>query len=139
MTTLLRLMLNPVYLLPANNGGSDLFVQPLAEALDVGTYDQLDLQFSLFSLEGGGGVTFSILTSMQNKSDGDEWEVLGTVSLPISGVPAFRATTFPTPILATTTTVPVPLLRYIRWKVVLTGGATAATVQIQGIARRKAL
>jgi hypothetical protein len=42
-------------------------------------------------------------------------------------------------VLATTTEVPVPLLNYIRWRVSFAGGASAATIQIKGFVRRRAL
>lgn len=123
---------------PSPNTDPNTFLQPLAEAVDVSAYDQVDVQFCLYSADAGT-VTFHLLTSMQNQSEGDDWESLGSVPLTLSGGnPAFKSVTFPSPILAATTIAPTPLLRYVRWKIVFSGGATLATVQIEGMLRRKA-
>jgi hypothetical protein len=136
MTALIRLTAVPILLT-----GASTFLQDIAQVLEVSGFDTIDLRFHLYTLSGGGTATFTLLTSMENKGDDDDWEEMGSITLPSGGgsAPARKSTTFPTPILATTTAVPVPLLRYIRWKVVLAGGATEATVHIYGLARRKAL
>lgn len=121
---------------PSPNADPGTFLQPLGEAVDVSAYDQVDVQFCLYTVDTGT-VTFHLLTSMQNTGDGDDWESLGSVAFS-SGAPAFKSVTFPSPILASTSTAPTPLLRYVRWKIVFSSGATLATVQIEGMLRRKA-
>ena len=119
--------------------GAGPFLQAITEVVDVSMVDQIDLRFYLHTLTGGGTVTFELLTAMDAKSDAD-WESMGSVTLPGSGsAPTFKSTTFPQPVLATMTEVPVPLLNYIRWRVSFAGGASAATIQILGFVRRKAL
>lgn len=120
------------------DSGSGFFLQDLSQVVDVSAYDQVDIRFTLHSVDTGK-IDFYLLTSMQNKSEGD-WEALDSaVQLPVSGSPpAYRTKTFPSPILSSTSTPPVPLLRYLRWKVVFAAGATIATIQIEGLLRRKA-
>lgn len=135
MPDLLRMTASPELLT-----GASVFLQPLSQVVEIAHIDQVDARFYLYSLTGGTSVTFELLTAMDGKNE-DDWESLGSLTLPPSGisVPKFKSTTFPQPILASTTDPPVPLLRYLRWKVTLNGGATAATIQILAILRRKGL
>ena len=78
-------------------------------------------------------------TPEQRRMGDGEVRRIAPYTLPGMGSPPiFTTATLPEPVLATTTTAPKPLLRYIRWKVTLVT-ATAATVQIVAMARRKAL
>lgn len=136
MPDLLRMTASPELLT-----GATVFLQPLAQVVEIAHIDQVDARFYLYSLTGGTSVTFELLTALDGKSE-DDWESLGSLTLLPSGttVPKFKSTTFPQPILASTTDPPVPLLRYLRWRVTLNGvGATAATIQILAILRRKGL
>ena len=86
--------------------GAGPFLQVITEVVDVSMIDQVDLRFYLHTLTGGGTVTFELLTAMEAKGD-DDWESMGSVALPGSGSPpTFKSTTFPQPVLATTTEVP---------------------------------
>ena len=121
-------------------GAGPIYLQPLAQVLEVSAYDQLDARFFLHTLTGGGSAKFDLLTGFEPKSE-DDWEPLSALPYELPGAgspPIFTTATLPEPVLATTAAAPKPLLRYIRWKVTLVT-ATAATVQIVAMARRKAL
>lgn len=125
--------------------GSNVFVQDIDHVLDVSAYDQIDMQYFLYTTVGGSNVDFTLLTSMQRTDKLDGWEPLGTFTLTYAGSAAVsKPVSFPLPVLSTTTlsTLPTPLLRYVRWQVELvgfSGGTQSATIAIQGLVRRKAL
>jgi len=131
-----------VTLTEPGNVSTHVFVQDIELVVDVGSYEQFDLQGFLYALVGGGSVTITILTSMIRKDDLAFWKPLGSLSLSLGtgGAPSSDAVTLPLPVLSTTTSadLPTPLLRYVRWKVELTT-ATSATIEILGLVRRKSL
>ena len=120
--------------------GATLFLQDIKTVVNVSEYDQIDLRYYLYTLENPGEAVFTRLTAMTNEED-DDWEPMGSITLPpMSGsTPTSKSMTFPQVVLATMTEAPTPLMRYIRWQIELTSGATAATIQLTGLARRKAL
>jgi hypothetical protein len=99
--------------------------QPLDQAVEVSSYDLLDLLAGLLGVEGStSGVGLRIITGMQRESQNGWVEYLaftpGTLNAPNTWQ-ALQGTT--------------RLLRYIRWEVTGLGGATAVTFQINGMAR----
>lgn len=124
------------------NVSTNVFVQK-SDFTDVSGYDQFDLQGFLYSLTGGGSVLVSILTSMIPEADLSLWKTVGSMMLTLGagGEPTSDTLSVPLPVLSATTsaTLPVPLLRYVRWKVEFSGGATSAIVEILGLVRRRSL
>ncbi len=142
MADTLELTLGATTLTEPGNVSTHVFVQK-TDFVDVSGYDQIDPQFFLYGVTGSGSVTFTLLTSMHPEDDLSRWKELGslTLSLGANGEPASDALTLPLPVLATTTstTLPKPLLRYVRWKVEFTGTVTSAQIEILGLVRRRSL
>lgn len=142
MSDTLELTQRGTTLTEPGNVSTHVFVQK-SDFVDVSGYDQIDPQFFLYGVTGSGSVIFTILTSMHPKDDLSLWQELGSVTLTLgaNGEPASDAVTLPLPVLATTTasTLPKPLLRYVRWKVEFTGAVTSAQIEILGLVRRRSL
>ena len=66
-------------------GAGPIYLQPLAQVLEVSAYDQLDVRFYLHTLTGGGSAKFDLLTGFDPKSE-DDWEPLS--ALPYTGYPS---------------------------------------------------
>lgn len=100
---------------------------PLDQSIEVAGYDILDLQPGVLAINlDSGDVTVQIPTSMQ-KDRKDGWIVAGSKNVTTTGWDE-------------TFTVPASgkvLLRYVRWRIVFTGGASATvTLTLKGMARR---
>jgi hypothetical protein len=103
--------------------------QSYTEVMDVLAYSQLDVAVHIYNLEAAASLsaTFSIETSMQNKSDDDDlWVSLIT----------YTAITSATPPLLIKGNATTGILRYIRWKLVLAGTTPKAAFSVSGIATR---
>ena len=139
MADILQLIEMVLTLTGPGNVSANVFLQDITEGVEVSAYDQSDAQVFVYALESGGSVKVTLLTSMLRDEKLDGWEVLGEVSLALAtgGAPSHKSVTFPAPILATTTDAPVPLLRYLRWMIEFTGGATRASVRLLGMLRRR--
>jgi len=101
-------------------------LQPIYLAADIGGYDFLDMQAGLLGIEGAvSAFTLELWTGMQAQTD-DGWAKVGATLLSTTTPGTWGAVNYPN-----------GLLRYLRWRAVVTGG-TAATFFIRGMARRYA-
>ena len=95
--------------------------QSLAQSVDVGAFDQLDLLLWVNGFEGTpGNLTVDVITGMSMDSE-DGWWTLGSFTA-TSAVNAVEKKTF------------TGLLRYVRWKTTL-ATATSAMFNVRGMAR----
>jgi hypothetical protein len=95
--------------------------QQLWTVLDVLDYDILDLELGVVESAGGGTVYIDLYTGL-DREVGSDWHL-------ITSVPFFAANTF------AARTITGEFLRYVGWSVSFSGGATAATIWVRGIAR----
>ncbi|GDX78212.1 hypothetical protein LBMAG42_00230 [Deltaproteobacteria bacterium] len=97
-------------------------VQPLAAAIDLGEYPEINAVLNALEIVGGGSATVRILTSTQNRNESG-WVVALT----------FSAISQPNSLELKQT---LSFLRYIRWEVsALTGSSPALTFAIEGVAK----
>lgn len=99
--------------------------QDLSQTLEVGRYVRLDLALGFFRVDAGTA-TFEILTSMQREVVDESWVSAGTFTTP-ANQGAWTTLSFPTS--------GKTLLRYVRWRVTLSGGAKEVSFKIWGLAR----
>jgi hypothetical protein len=94
--------------------------QPLREAEDVGAYDALDVLLQVAAVTGSGNVVVEIITGMTT-DDEASWLTAGTfTAMTGTGVQKIHVT---------------GLLRYMRWKVTLSGFTNVSLV-IRGMKRQ---
>ena len=100
--------------------------QAVYDAVEVLGYDAMDFQLGVVQYATFTNATFTIETSMQNELDDESWKTVATFT---------AVTTAPTYEIKS---VDKGFLRYVRWKVVTTGGAGSLHFWIRGIGRRYA-
>jgi len=109
-------------------------------AIDIGAYDQIDVQIGLLGIVGAvTTVTVDFMTSMQNQVEDMSWDVLTapTTSRCITAVAI--STSGPVPpkfVIASLPAAGFVLFRYLRWRAFITAG-TSATISMSAMGRRK--
>jgi hypothetical protein len=92
--------------------------QDLRLAVDVSTWDELDLLLTCYENTGGGTITVNLLTGMQMESE-TGWISAG--AFPATAANAANKANFKN------------LLRYVRYELV---GSTTATFLVNGVGRK---
>ena len=101
--------------------------QEITEVREVLAFDKIEFFLRVYGVEGTSPtVDVTIETSMQNELDDESWKTVATFT---------AVTTAPTYEIKS---VDMGFLRYVRWKVVTTGGAGSLHFWIRGIGRRYA-
>jgi hypothetical protein len=116
-------MSNIIYITDKPIKVSGAATQDLRLAPDVLGYDELDLMLHVQRMEGGGTLTVTVETAMQNESEDDGWVTVDSFT---------NVTTANNAEVKNFT----EFLRYVRWTLSLSGSTPVATFTIQGMGRR---
>ncbi len=95
--------------------------QQLWTVLDVLEYDILDIQCGVLEMVGAGTVYIDLYSGLEREV-AEDWKLLTSIGLTAANTFASQNFTG-------------QFLRYLRWVVSFSGGATAATIWVRGMAR----